>query len=217
MRPPLCDVCDADVDPADSRSLVSCVRAADDPGLGDLPGHPAHQLWLCKAHRDEGAALGVSRTAMQVVVALREHPEPDADGRDDSGMTLHDAVALLRGALDRLASEHGVGDVERERTEAREWTPMDHVEPPWCPYVDRRRVRVVHDGVELELDEEYAHWNDDELARASATLRLQSPSGGFSFSVHTPGPSDEPPELEVIVTGHAPPWLLNAFGAPQPR
>jgi hypothetical protein len=217
VRPPLCDVCDADIDPTDPASLVSCVRAADDRGLGDLPGHPAHQLWLCEAHRDEGAALAVSRTAAQVVAALREHPEPKADDEDDSAMALHDAVALLRGAVDRLAGEHGVADAERERTEAREWTPMDHVEPPWCPYVDRRRVRVARDGVELELAEEYAHWNDDELARASATLSLRAPSGAFSLSVHTQGSGDEHRVRDVIVTGDAPRWLLDAFGAPHPR
>lgn len=217
MRPPLCDVCDADVDPADPRSLVSCVRAADDRGLGDLPGHPAHQLWLCEVHRDEGATLGASRTAGEVVAALREHPEPKADGGDDSAMALHDAVALLRGAFDQLAGEHGVGDAERERTEAREWTPMDNAQPPWCPYIDRRRVRVVRDDLELELAEEYAHWNEDELARASVTLSMQAPPGGFSLSVHTQGSGDEHRELEVIITGHAPRWLFDAFEAPHPR
>lgn len=217
MRPPLCDVCDADVDPADPRSLVSCLRAADDGELGDLPGHPAHQVWLCEAHRHQGAALGASRTAAQVVAALREHPEPNADDGDGSALALHDAVTLLRGALDRLVGEYGLADVERERTDAREWTPMDHVEPPWCPYVDRRRVRVARDGVELELAEEYAHWNDDELARASATLSLHAPSGAFSLSVHTQGSDDEHRVGEVMVTGDAPPWLLDTFGAPHPR
>ena len=217
MRPPLCDVCNADVDPADPASLVSCVRAADDRGLGGLPGHPAHHLWLCETHRDDGAALAASRTADQVVAALREHPEPKSGGADEPALSQHDAVALLRGALDRLAGEHALADVERQRTEAREWTPMDHVEPPWCPYVDRRRVSVARDEVELELAEEYAHWNDDELARVSATLRLQAPSDAFSLSVHTQGSADEHRELEVIVTGHVPPWLLDAFGALHPR
>ncbi|MBX9471595.1 hypothetical protein [Microcella sp.] len=217
MRPPLCDVCGADVDPADSASLVSCVRAADARESGDLPGHPAHQLWLCEAHRDEGAALGLSRTAAQVVAALREHPEPESGGRDEPALSLHDAVAVLRRSLDRLAGEHGVADVERERSEAREWTPMDHVEPPWCPYIDRRRLRVARDGVELELAEEYAHWNDDELARASATLSLRAPAGAFSLSAHTQGSGDEQRVREVIVTGDAPPWLLDAFKAPHPR
>ena len=219
---------------------MSCVRAADDPGLGGLPGHPAHQLWLCEAHREQGAALGVSRTAAEVVAALREHPEPEANGSDapvsalaqklaaarariEAGtvacarMALDDAVDVLRRAFDRLAGEHSVGDAERERNEAREWTPMDHVEPPWCPYVDRRRVRIARDGVELELAEEYARWNDDELARASATLSLRASAGAFSLSVHTQGSGGEHRVSDVIAAGDAPRWLLDAFGVPQPR
>ena len=217
MRPPLCDVCDADVDPAHPASLVSCVRAADDRGLGGLPGHPAHQLWLCEAHRDDGAALAASRTADQVVAALREHPEPESGGGGEPALSLHDAVAVLRRAVERLVGEHGLADVERERTEAREWTPMDHVEPPWCPYIDRRGVRVAREGLAIELTEEYAHWNDDELARASATLSLQAPSGAFSLSVHTQGSNDGRGVRDVFVTGDAPPWLLDQFGAPHPR
>ncbi len=235
MRPPLCDVCDADVDPAHPASLVSCVREADDPGLGGLPGHPAHQLWLCEAHRERGAALGASRTAAEVVAALREHPESDtnasglaqrlaaARARIEAStvactpIALDDAVDVLRRAFDRLSEEHDLARVEPERTEAREWTPTDGAEPPWCPYVDRRRALIARDGVELELAEEYAHWNDDELARASATLSLRMPSGGFAFAAHTQGATDEHLVRQATVTGDAPPWLLDAFGVPQPR
>lgn len=216
MRPPLCDVCDADVDPADPRSLVSCVRAADAPESGDLPGHPAHQLWLCGAHRDEGAALAVSRTAAQVVAALREHPlsvtSPMADG-----IPLGDAVAMMRRALDRLVGDHGLAEVERQTTEAREWTPIDHVQPPWCPYIDRRRMRIERGAIELELAEEYAHWNDVELARASATLSLRAPGARFSIAAHTQGSNDDHVVREVFVAGDAPPWLLDEFGPLVPR
>lgn len=207
MRPPSCDVCDADVDPTETNALVACVPADRVPtdADADLPGHPEHLVWLCARHREQGRALASSRTALQVVAALREHP----------GLT--EVVALLRRAFDRLAVDLGLDDIERERTEAREWTPMDNAEPPWCPYVDRRGLRVARNGVELELREELAHWNDDELARASVTLSVRGPASAFTVAAHTEGSSGRRLELQRFVTGDVPSWLLDEFGAPQPR
>ncbi len=87
---------------------------------------------------------------------------------------------------------------------------MGNIEPPWCPSVDRRTVRITRDGVDLEL-------LDDELARASLTLRVRGFASTFTVAEHTEGSKGQHLEPQRFVTGDAPLWLLDEFGAPHPR
>jgi hypothetical protein len=77
-------------------------------------------------------------------------------------------------------------------TSVRDWTPMDNAFPPYCPYVDRETI--IAGPYELQL--EWAHWNDTELARTSAML-----SGpGFTIGGHGVGGD----VTELLTSGELP-------------
>lgn len=81
---------------------------------------------------------------------------------------------------------------ELTTTTVRDWTPMDNTFPPYCPYVDRETLRA--GSYELQL--EWAHWNDTDLARTSAML-----SGpGFTLGGHGDGGD----VTELLASGELP-------------
>ncbi|MEM9039730.1 MAG: hypothetical protein AAGD33_07535 [Actinomycetota bacterium] len=165
MRPPICDVCDADVDPVAEGALITFV--ADDASRArrrradreHLVGHTPDTGWFCADHVDAARDLAASSTYSEALDALRATsgtPDPPAVPDVGTGRFVRserseqswfewdlpptDARAVadrLVDALDDLHSVLGLHSVsELDRRTARHWTPMDRVGPPHCPYDD---------------------------------------------------------------------------------
>ena len=209
MRPPICDVCDADVDPVAEGALITFV--ADDASRAwrrradreHLVGHPPDTGWFCADLVDAARDLAASSTYSEALDALRATsgtPDPAAVPDVGTGRFVRserseqswfewdlpptDARAVadrLVDALDDLHSVLGLHSVsELDRRTARNWTPMDRVGPPHCPYddtttdestaldADGRRVRVV---VAVQV----VHWSDDDINSATVDLSIGGP------------------------------------------
>lgn len=165
MRPPICAICGTDFGPTEGGLVRFAARPSDTQWRErvqreNLVGHPPDTDWFCGEH--VAAARASAHLAIDAALAQMRHPQPVSE------FTTHpirpigpDALAKsLRGLLAALATEPVT------TTTAREWTPMDHTEPPYCPYVARQTSMA--GGVTLHLD--WAHWNETQLARTSAVL-----------------------------------------------
>lgn len=214
MRPPICDVCDERFEPSDG-TLLRCRSTADDLGwrqraeVDGMAGHPPDTGWFCAEHVDAARAMHERYTLAEVVAAVRAssapQPAPAPDGGRDSGdadpdertletthtsiLTLFDALAAV---LPDLAPLAGLDASALQRTTTRDWSPMDNVQPPWCPFVDYVTHAAAGPGGELSLRLEKAHWSEDDPARTTLTLSLHG-AGERDFRVAAWSPASGAP------------------------
>lgn len=165
MRPPICAICGTDVGPAEGGLVRFAARPSDTEWRErmereKLVGHPPDTDWFCGEH--VAAARASAHLAIDAALEAMRHPQPVSEFATHPIRPIApDALAeVFRELLAALATDPVT------TTTAREWTPMDHAEPPYCPYVDRETVTAGS----LTLQLESAHWNDAELARTSAVL-----------------------------------------------
>lgn len=86
----------------------------------------------------------------------------------------HDLAASMRAQLPALFEALGLGEAPTlERRTDRTWTPMDRTYPPWCPYTDTtvHEAESAH-GTPARIEVVLNHWNDDDVANASVSLRI---------------------------------------------
>lgn len=86
----------------------------------------------------------------------------------------HALATTLRSQLPTLFDALGLGEVPPlERRADRTWTPMDRTVPPWCPYTDGTVYESEGvDGTPVRIEVVLNHWNDDDVANASVSMRI---------------------------------------------
>lgn len=185
VRPPVCEICDADLDPADvDGGLVTFQpdddsrdwrrRAAEEPGF---VGHQPDTGWFCGAHI--AAARDAARTltfpeGMRQLRGASDQAELQWMEWSLTPVDAHAFAASLCSFLPALFEAIGLGAAPtlEQRTERR-WNPMDGTQPPWCPYTDTTvDAGVGADGTSAELSVVMNHWNDDDVANASVSLAV---------------------------------------------
>ena len=185
----MCEICDADLDPADvdgglvtfrpdDRSRDWRRRAAEEPGF---VGHPPDTGWFCGAHiaaaRDAARTLSFPE-GMRRLRAGGDASDATAPGLErapdlepDDALTF---AASLRSSLSPLYEALGIGSAPtlEQRTDRR-WNPMDGAQPPWCPFTDTTvDAGIGADGTPVEMQVVLNHWNEDEVANASVSLTI---------------------------------------------
>lgn len=196
MRPPICAECGREFGPAEGALVTFAPRPSDTEWRErsqreGFVGHPPNVEWFCGEHAaaaqaQAGETINVALAALRAGPAEppREWPEFD---RTAISPVAPDALAeAFRQLIAALAAD------ELTTTSVRDWTPMDNTFPPYCPYVDRETLAA--GPYELQL--EWAHFNDTELARTSAML-----SGpGFTLGGHGDGGE----VTELLTSGELP-------------
>jgi hypothetical protein len=196
MRPPECAVCAREFGPTEGALVTFAPRPSDTEWRErsrreGFVGHPPNVEWFCGEH----AAAAQARAGETIDVALgalRAGPvEPPGEWPEFDRIAIRpiaaDALAeAIRQLIAALATE------ELTTTSARDWTPMDNTFPPYCPYVDSETLAARP----YELQLEWAHFNDTELARTSAML------SGPGFTVGGHGDGGEVTEL--LTSGELP-------------
>lgn len=197
MRPPICAVCGTDFGPAEGALVTFALRPTDAEWRErsqreGFVGHPPNVEWFCGVH----AAAAQARAGETVDVALAAL-RADAPPTAAAPWPEFDRTAIRPIAPDALAEAFrqliaALATDEFMSTSVRDWTPMDNMFPPYCPYVDRETITA--GPIELQL--EWAHWNDTDLARTSAML-----SGpGFTLGGHGVGGE----VTELLTSGELP-------------
>ena len=204
MRPPICAICGNAFGPAEGGLVRFAARPSDTDWRERMQrekfvGHPPDTDWFCGEHVAAARASGhltidaalaqVRRPQPAIPDSEPANPWPEFDRTPIRPISPDDLAEAFRQLLAALAA------VEVTSTSERDWTPMDNTFPPYCPYVDRETVRAGS----LTLHLEWAHWNDTELARTSATLT----GPGFTLGGHGPG-GDAPEVTELLTSGELP-------------
>ena len=196
MRPPECAVCGREFGPAEGALVTFTPRPSDTEWRErsqreGFVGHPPNVEWFCGEHA-VAAQAQAGETIDVALDALRAGPvEPPREWPEFDRTTIRPIAAdALAEAFRQLIA--ALATVELTSTSVRDWTPMDNTFPPYCPYVDRETIAA--GPVELQL--EWAHFNDTDLARTSAML-----SGpGFTLGGHGVGGD----VTEVLTSGELP-------------
>lgn len=193
MRPPECEACGLEFVPDDG-AAVRCLptpasQAWRDRAESDgVVGHPPDVGWFCGEHAPAARRWAEAHTLSEVIAAVRRG---HAAAEPPSGMDgLH---ARLRDMLPELAATVGLDPAGIKAASRRSWSPMDGVEPPWCPFVDYVTHEAGRDDLRLALEREVAHWSQDEPARTSLTLSL-SGAGAGDFRVAAWSPAAGAPD-----------------------
>lgn len=105
---------------------------------------------------------------------------------------------FFRDSFDRMLAAVGLEGAETAVTENQAWHPMDHTEPPYCPYVDSSVRSAAGASARLELRYERSHWNDDEIAQASVSVFAQNERGYAMISAHTSDCAIPVTELSIV-------------------
>lgn len=146
-----------------------------------------------------GQALrGVVRQLVATLAVEPENPlslEPDLVGVDlgtgkvtrqfsgrgstvlwpDAGETLSDTLATIFDALPMVFEELGLGEVpDLNQTSERKWNPMDHSQPPHCPYSDQTRWSGGTKNADVTIRHDATHWNEHSKANESASVLIQA-------------------------------------------
>lgn len=120
---------------------------------------------------------------------------------------------LLRTLRETMPALVGAADAVATTTSERRWNPMDGAQPPYCPYVDLDVTTMSGPLGVAQLTWDRAMWSDDDAARRTVSLRMESAEGqssslsatvgaGFRGSVGTAA-------TEVLVLGELAPALRN--------
>ena len=104
----------------------------------------------------------------------------------------------LRDAFDKMLAAVGLDGATPTVTDDRAWTPMDHAEPPYCPYVDTSVRSAENPPARLELRFERSHWNDSEIAQATVSVFAKNDVGYSMISGHTTDFAVPVTELSVV-------------------
>jgi len=120
----------------------------------------------------------------------------------------------FRDAFDGMLAAVGLDGATPTVTEDRAWTPMDHAEPPYCPYVDTSVRSAENSPARLELRFERSHWNDTEIAQATVSVFVKNASGHAMISGHTT--DFAVPVTELTVVGDLPVALARTIAELQP-
>lgn len=178
MKPPICVVCDEAFDPAGG-TLVRFASTPDDEEwrrtahAQGMVGHPPDTGWFCPRHAGQATPLShLTLTEATALVALMVDGVTVAIPPMQPGVIAARFVEHLRVLVD--------APPELVASEQRNWTPMDRVEPPWCPYDDTFRHSGRSAEWEVEIRHQMVHWNDHELANAEV---VASAVGAFRWYV----------------------------------
>lgn len=112
----------------------------------------------------------------------------------------------FRDAFDAMLGALGLGGETPAVSEDRAWHPMDHTEPPYCPYVDSTVRSAASGSSRLELRFERSHWNDTEIAQATVSVFAKNAKGYAMISAHTT--DFAVPVVELTVVGDVPQGFL---------
>ena len=206
MRPPLCDVCGADV--AEHGKLVYFALRESDRLWHDrasaegFVGHPPEAIWLCAIHLPRGEEL----QNFTVDVALAELTAPPRSLLPElrevpiRPIQAPDLERWFRTRMAGLAHELGIHGDE-VHTSNREWTPMDRTVEPNCPYIDRDTYAFTGPDGTIELQWERAMWSDDDIARTSAVIAGTVSGAPFRVGGHSMARADV---IELLITGEPP-------------
>jgi hypothetical protein len=164
VKPPICEVCGQEFDTTVgaligfSPTPDELARKVDMSGTR-MVGHPPATGWFCDRHADPAAQL-LHLTISEAIARVRLL----TDGVE---LTLSptEPAALARRVITGLGTLIDPPPT-LERSQHRNWTPMDRVEPPWCPYDDTFRWRGQNDAWDVEVTYRMIHWNDTELSGA---------------------------------------------------
>lgn len=222
----MCEVCDERFEPPEG-ALLTCRPTPSDlkwrqrAEAEGMVGHPPDTGWFCGEHADTARALHERHTLAEVVAAVRSGgADPGGAGgggaapapgtSHDNILTLHAALAK---ALPEAASDAGLDPAAIAHTTRRDWSPMDNVMPPHCPFVDYVTHAVDGRAGELTLRLEKAHWGEDEPARTHLTLALVG-AGARDYRVAAWSPAADAPHAieEVRVTGPVPAAVAEVLG-----
>jgi len=111
----------------------------------------------------------------------------------------------FRDSFNGMLASLGLGGAEPTVAENRTWHPMDHTEPPYCPYVDSTVLWVERPLARVELRYERSHWNDTEIAQATVSMFVKDATGHAMISGHTTEFSI--PVTALTVVGSLPPGI----------
>jgi hypothetical protein len=188
-------ICDADFPPSEG-GLVAFARTSEDDAwharmaATNGVGHPPEQAWFCGVHLAQAQALSTSTLSEALAAMRRPKPGPLSAAVEVAiaGRTVLVLFEELRSLLPELAAAVGVPELpEMPVRTHRDWTPMDGVQPPWCPFSDHGRVEHRGDGVEARVSWSRASWTADEVANVSAELWVRGPGGRLSLRAHEQG------------------------------
>ncbi|MEM9610547.1 MAG: hypothetical protein AAGA99_24250 [Actinomycetota bacterium] len=195
MRAPYCEICDVEVVPGDDAFVTFAPETPIEPSIGQLGLEHDTRRWFCPEHIDRARA----RSHRPPWVAL---VELSLDADVEAGRSPHDGEAYVsvpigewplseaRAALEACAPEilalldmppaprplHWSG--------RRSWSPMDGVEPPWCPYGDEAWGEVVTERYRLRISTSANHWDDERVANSAADLTVRWRGSGTRERLH---------------------------------
>ncbi len=198
MSPPECAVCGVDVDPSSPRRRFGPTPPVLPPDAWGAPASPAlpapgvrrdDAVWRCPTH---DAALAAVRHLPwpEALASLRERkphpsappprrrPEPEPSGAVQLAER-RAVLGLARALAAALPDLVGGGEAPAVRSR-KQWTPMDRVEPPWCPWVDHLSATLAGSAGEASVSASLACFSEDAIGTASVRVSLDGPGGrGF--------------------------------------
>lgn len=223
MRPPLCDICETDVEP-DSGLITFLPRESDlewheRESVDASLGHPPDTVWVCAAHMRVAAAVAPFTTVEQGL-AYTEHAGDLDDAqlaravrsRRGQGVEIRDWERVLRRMIPDLTVEAGGTDVEIDYVDQNTWWERDDNPPQVDEWARIQQWSNGDDSSAVCLYTTTAFWRRGGVAREEAVLMVtpgRDEKQRWQVGVVTPVGSGRVGASQVDIEGEPSPMMVD--------
>lgn len=180
MEAPECMVCGDAVAADDQHRVRFSDRIAVDGSA--TVGRPDGAGWFCDRHVDaarERSDVPIAAAVAELQAGERSLPPtspkleaPVLRRIPCATIGVSRLANVMSDNIDAIVEPLGMAAPTLSEHSRRDWTPMDGVQAPWCPYSDHRWFEGVDDRSRVRISSDRTHWSDDELANAGVALAV---------------------------------------------